>query len=153
MARIDIPTQVSVPEAVAQISSRVGSALDAEFAASVHASKSLEEFEKQMRGRQGSSGFMAFARLNHGEWTEKAGNKVDCYLFVLGNPLLAKPMIDINPLVGLYVPPRLLVYLHSDGFAHVCFDSLEDNLRDLGDERLLPQAKLVDDKLRDLAQL
>src|SRR5579871_5080843 len=95
MKRIDIPTNLSVTEAVSRIAQKIGQTSEPDFANIVSSAKTPADFQEQISKRVGSSGFISFTRLPHDKWTEKAGNKVNCYLFVLGNPNLAKPMIDL----------------------------------------------------------
>ena len=61
-------------------------------------------------------------------------------------------MLDHSPVTGMYVPTRLLVYLHADGFAHIRFDSLEDTLAFLDNEKIASGARTVDKKLLALAE-
>src|SRR6478609_747537 len=81
-----------------------------------------EEFEAIFRAREGSSGFMRFDTLDHGKWLQIMGQTAKALLVILGNPLIARTMLQHDIRAGLNVPVRLLIYEHSDGSTRVAYD-------------------------------
>src|SRR6201999_2478583 len=72
--------------------------------------KTLEEFEKLVRSREGSSGFMRFLTIDHGGWMSRYGSAAHSRMYTIGNPLIAVTMLRHSTAAGLNVPIRVFIY-------------------------------------------
>ncbi len=79
-------------------------------------------------------GLMIIANLNQGQMTSLSGHAKRCRLYLVGNPVIASGILDINPQAALYVPFRVALY-QDDGAdeAHILFDRPGSSLAQLGD--------------------
>ncbi len=100
----------SFDEVVAAFSAAVGAGDGESFRKAVGAATGPEDFEARMRALEGSSGFMLFLETDHGAWMARAGLKARAKLYIIGNPLIARTMIEHDIGVGLHVPVRVLIY-------------------------------------------
>jgi len=137
---------------VAAFESAIGSIEGHAFRKAVEASTSPEDFEARMRAYEGSSGFMLFLKLDHGAWMAQLGLPARAYLYILGNPLIARTMIEHNIGVGLNVPVRVLIYEDPNaGTGRLAYDLPSSLMARLADERVTAAAKRLDEKLSALA--
>jgi uncharacterized protein (DUF302 family) len=115
------------------------------------ATEDLEDFERTFKAREGSSGFMRFLVLDHGEWlTRFYDTPTKATLIVLGNPLIAISMLGPDVGAGLNVPTRIYIYEGLDGRTHVVYDLPSTQMGNLTDETRAAAGKL-DAKLIALA--
>jgi len=138
---------------VADFEAAIGIADEASFRAAVAASTDAEDFERRMRAFEGSSGFMLFIRIDHGAWLARIGQKARAILYVLGNPLIARTMLEHDLAAGLHVPVRVLI--HEDpasGTARLTYDLPSSLMAHIGDAQLLAAARRLDEKLTALAE-
>jgi len=52
-------------------------------------------------------------------------------LLIFGNPKLGTPAIRDNPLAGLYLPLKVLVYQDADGLVWLAYEDPKETLEDL----------------------
>src|SRR5437762_11887808 len=100
----------SFEEVVNAFESAVGSVEDTGFAVLVASTKSAEEFESQVKSRESSSGFMRFLTVDHGAWMARIGLNAKARMYTIGNPLIARTMVEHDIAAGLNVPVRLTRY-------------------------------------------
>jgi uncharacterized protein (DUF302 family) len=100
----------SFEEVVNAFESAVGSVEDTGFAALVASTKSAEEFESQVKSRESTSSFMRFLTVDHGSWMTRVGLKAKARVYTIGNPLIARTMLEHDIAAGLNVPVRLMIY-------------------------------------------
>jgi len=100
----------SFEEVVSAFESAVGSVEDTGFAVLVASTKSVEEFESQVKSRESTSGFMRFLTVDHGSWMTRVGLKAKARMYTIGNPLIARTMLEHDVAAGLNVPVRLMIY-------------------------------------------
>jgi uncharacterized protein (DUF302 family) len=112
---------------------------------------SFEEFEAAIQDMVGPSGFMTFLEVDHGGWIALAGIDLKSKLYVIGNPLIAKQMLEHEPAVGLYVPVRIAVYQGHEGKTYIDFDKPSSLLRRFNHPKVDAIATMLDEKLADLA--
>src|SRR5258708_38751986 len=106
-----------------------------------------------MHGLEGSSGFMLFLAADHGAWMARIGLKARAKLYIIGNPLIARTMIEHDIGVGLNVPVRVLIYEDPHtGTCRLAYDLPSSLMRHLNDPRVTAAAKRLDQKLSALAQ-
>ena len=117
------------------------------------ASADAQDFEARVRAIEGSSGFVRFLDIDHGAWMARIGMSARAKLYVLGNPLIARTMLQHDLGVGLNVPVRLMIYEDpGTSKARLAYDlpsSLMDRLRN---EKVNAAARRLDEKLIALAE-
>ncbi len=80
-----------------------------------------------------SAGATVFARVDHTAGAESVGMEMtDAQLLLFGNPKLGTPAMQDNPLAGLYLPLRVLVYRDDAGTVWLAYDDPKDMLAQLG---------------------
>src|SRR5262245_51923203 len=67
------------------------------------------EFERLVREREGSSGFMRFFTADHGVWGRLEGMDFRARLYIIGNPLIALTMLRHEVAAGLNVPMGIMI--------------------------------------------
>lgn len=138
---------------VADFEAALGSADDASFRGAVGASTDADDFERRIRAFEGSSGFMLFLRIDHGAWLARIGQKAQAILYVLGNPLIARTMLEHDLRAGLHVPVRVLIQEDpASGTARLTYDLPSSLMAHIGDPQLLAAARRLDEKLTALAE-
>jgi uncharacterized protein (DUF302 family) len=111
-----------------------------------------QEFEALFRAREGNSGFMRFDTFDHGKWLRVIGQTAKAVLVILGNPLIARTMLQHDVRAGLNVPVRLLIYEHIDGSTRVAYDLPSSLMSDLENADVSAAAAKLDAKLIALAE-
>jgi uncharacterized protein (DUF302 family) len=53
---------------------------------------------------------MRFLTVDHGAWLARIGLKAKARMYTIGNPLIARTMLEHNIAAGLNVPVRLMIY-------------------------------------------
>jgi uncharacterized protein (DUF302 family) len=143
----------SFDEVVAAFSAAVGAGDGESFRKAVGAATGPEGFEARMRALEGSSGFMLFLETDHGAWMARAGLKARAKLYIIGNPLIARTMIEHDIGVGLNVPVRVLIYEEPiTGACRLAYDLPSSLMGRLKNDRVNAAAKLLDQKLSALAE-
>jgi len=129
----------SFEEVVSAFESAVGSVEDIGLEALSASTKSAEDFESQVKSRESTSGFMRFFTADHGAWMARVGLNAKARMYTIGNPLIARTMLEHDIAAGLNVPVRLTYDLPS---------SLMSGLQN---EKVTAAAKKLDAKLIALA--
>jgi uncharacterized protein (DUF302 family) len=111
-----------------------------------------QEFEAVFRAREGNSGFMRFDTFDHGKWLRLIGQTAKAVLVILGNPLIARTMLQHDIRAGLNVPVRLLIYEHADGSTRVTYDLPSSLMSGLENADVSAAAAKLDAKLIALAE-
>lgn len=78
------------------------------------------------------AGATVFARVDHASGA--AGVDMDLapsQLLIFGNPMLGTPAMQANPLAGLYLPLKVLVYEDMQGQVWLAYEDPEETLDDL----------------------
>ncbi|MDI3335489.1 DUF302 domain-containing protein [Defluviimonas aestuarii] len=82
----------------------------------VPASGSVAEVMDRLETAVTGAGATVFARVDHGAGAEKVGMPIGAsQLLIFGNPALGTPAIQADPLAGLYLPLKVLVYEDAEG--------------------------------------
>jgi uncharacterized protein (DUF302 family) len=80
-----------------------------------------------------SAGLTVFARVNHGAGAVSVGADVgQSELLIFGNPKVGTPAIQDDPLAGLFLPLKVLVYEDSVGQAWIAYQDPVAMLGPLG---------------------
>lgn len=78
------------------------------------------------------AGATVFARVDHAAGAQSVDMDLGpAQLLVFGNPRLGTPAMQDNPLAGLYLPLRVLVYRDAAGQVWLAYDDPEEVLKDL----------------------
>jgi uncharacterized protein (DUF302 family) len=110
------------------------------------------EFERLVREREGSSGFMRFFTADHGVWGRLEGMDFRARLYIIGNPLIAMTMLRHEVAAGLNVPVRIMIYEDvGGGTTRFVYDLPSSLMSVLGNDQVMNAARKLDEKLIALA--
>ena len=143
----------SFDDVVAAFEAEIGHAEGDTLRQATEGATGREDFEARIRALEGRSGFMVFFEGDHGEWMAHVGLKARVKLYVIGNPLIARTMIQYDNGVGLNVPVRALIYENADGKGVVAYDLPSSLMARLANSQVTAAAKHLDEKLKALAEL
>jgi uncharacterized protein (DUF302 family) len=142
----------SFEEVVSAFESAVGSVEDTGFPALLASTKSVEEFESRVKSREGLSGFMRFLTVDHGAWLARIGLNAKARMYTIGNPLIARTMLEHDIVTGLNVPVRLMIYEDAvSRTVRLTYDLPSSLMSGLQNENVTAAAKKLDAKLIALA--
>src|SRR5947207_8719843 len=139
-------------EVVNPFESAVGSVENVGVPELLAATKSAEEFETRVRSHEGTSGFMRFLTVDHGAWLARIGLNARARMYTIGNPLIARTMLEHDIATGLNIPVRLMIY--EDAVARttrLAYDLPSSLMSGLQNESVSSAAKNLDAKLIALA--
>ncbi len=78
------------------------------------------------------AGATVFARVDHAAGAESVDMALDpAQLLIFGNPRIGTPAMQADPLAGLFLPLRVLVYRDGAGQVWLAYENPEDMLGDL----------------------
>jgi uncharacterized protein (DUF302 family) len=149
---LEYETRKSFDDAVAALEAATGDASESRYAEARSSSKDAAEFERRIKKLEGSSGFMRFLILDHGSWLSLFGVPMKAKLFILGNPLIARTMLEHNVEVGLNVPVRLMIYENGSGQVRLGYDLPSSLMSRLNQPEVTSAALKLDAKLALLAE-
>jgi uncharacterized protein (DUF302 family) len=142
----------SFEEVVSAFESAVGSVEDTGFPALLASTKSAAEFEASVQSRAGSSAFMRFLTVDHGAWMARVGLNAKARMYTIGNPLIARTMVEHDIAAGLNVPVRVMIYEDSASrTTRLAYDLPSSLMSGLQNEKVASAAKKLDAKLIALA--
>jgi hypothetical protein len=106
------------------------------------------EVEAEANRAGGTRGLMIMESLNQGVVTSLSGRAKNCRLYLVGNPVIASKILDIDPRGALYVPFRVCLYDDGGpGGAGICYDRPSSFLAALGHPGLADIGVQLDDKI------
>src|SRR5450759_1719915 len=139
-------------QVVTAFESAVGSVEETGFPALLASTKSAEEFESRVKSSEGTSGFMRFLTVDHGAWLARIGLHAKARMYTIGNPLIARTMLEHDIAAGLNVPVRLMIYEDSASrTTRLTYDLPSSLMSGLQNEKVAAAAKKLDAKLIALA--
>jgi uncharacterized protein (DUF302 family) len=142
----------SFDEVVRAFEAAVGSVENVGLEALSASTKSAEEFESQVKSREGTSGFIRFLTVDHGAWMARVGLKARARMYTIGNPLIARTMLEHDIAAGLNVPVRLMIYEEpASQTTRLAYDLPSSLMSGLKNEKVATAAKKLDAKLIALA--
>jgi uncharacterized protein (DUF302 family) len=142
----------SFEEVIRAFESAVDSVEDTGFPALLASTKSAREFESRVKSREGVSGFMRFLTVDHGAWLARIGLNAKARMYTIGNPLIARTMLEHDIAAGLNVPVRLIIYEDAvNRRTRLAYDLPSSLMSGLQNEKVTPAAKKLDAKLIALA--
>jgi uncharacterized protein (DUF302 family) len=149
--RVTITSRKSLQEVLAKFNAAVGHLNIEEFWKRVGATKTNSEMEKVVQSAIGPSGFMEFARFDHGGVVHKgkSGDHPKVFRLVIGNPLIMREMVKHVPDAGSYAPVTILIDERPDG-VHLSYDRMASFLAPYENAAALKVAKDLDTKVEAL---
>ena len=106
------------------------------------------EVEREIGKAAGPHGLMIIARADQGSLTSLSGREKRCSLYLVGNPVIASRIIDIDLRASFYVPFRVALYDAGwpDG-AVIAFDRPSSFLATLGQPEIEEIGRSLDRKI------
>jgi len=149
-----VSSKQSFAQVIAALEARLGLPADWEILPQQLAARSLswEEVAELTLPLIGTSGFTTFIKMDQGTVLSLTGKTKHIAQYSIGNHLLGVQMIEIIPEIGLYAPPRLLVYEDYEGHTFVAYDQLASLVEQYHNEDITSIARFVDLKLEALAR-
>jgi uncharacterized protein (DUF302 family) len=117
----------------------------------VGAARTKLETETIVQSALGPSGFMEFARFDHGGVVHKgeSGDHPKVFRLVIGSPLIMREMVKHVPDAGSYAPVTILIDERPDG-AHLSYDRMSSFLAPYENAEAMKVAMDLDAKVEGL---
>ena len=149
--RVTVLSRRSFQDVLSKFDAAVGHPNIEEFWKDVATAKTKSEMEKVVQSVLGSSGFMEFARFDHGGVVHKGegGDHAKVFRLVIGNPLIMRKMVKYVPDAGSYAPVTILIDERPDG-VHLSYDRMASFLAPYENAEALKVAKDLDTKVEAL---
>lgn len=139
-------------QAIKDIEAEMGKASTETLGNKLSASKNFAEFTKEIEPLAGRSNFIDVASLNWGKVMSRVPISMKAQLFVIGNPLTAKKLLEAGgPEVGLYLPTKIYVYENKQGVTQVAYDKIAPVMAQYQNAKLNMVAQEIDAALAKLA--
>jgi uncharacterized protein (DUF302 family) len=95
---------------------------------------------------------MRFLTVDHGAWLARIGLNARARMYTIGNPLIARTMLEHDIAAGLNVPVRLMIYEDAASrTTRLAYDLPSSLMSGLQNEKVAAAAKKLDAKLIALA--
>jgi len=149
--RIAVTSRKSLQDVLSKLDAAIGHPDIREFWKRVGAAKTKAEMENVVQSALGLSGFMEFARFDHGGVVHKgeSGDHPKVFRLVIGNPLIMREMVKHVPDAGSYAPVTILIDERPDG-VHISYDKMASFLAPYENAEALKVAKDLDAKVEAL---
>ena len=149
--RFNLVTRTSFQHVLAALDGAIGHPNIEEFWKHMTAAKTKLEVEKVVQSALGPSGFMEFARFDHGGVVHKgeSANHPKVFRLVIGNPLIMREMVKHVPDAGSYAPVTILIDERPDG-VHISYDRMASFLAPYENAAALKVARELDAKVEAL---
>ena len=149
--RVTVISRKSVQDVLSKFDAAVGHPNIEEFWKHMTAAKTRLEMEKVVQPALRPSGFMEFARFDHGGVVHKgeSGNHPKVFRLVIGNPLIMREMVKHVPDAGSYAPVTILIDERPDG-VHISYDRMASFLAPYENAEAFKVAKDLDAKVESL---
>ncbi len=139
-------------QAIKDIQAEMGRANTETLAEKLSASKTFEEFTEEIEFLAGRSNFINVGLLNWGKVMSRVPIGMKAILFVIGNPLTARKLLEAGgPEVGLYLPTKIYVYEDAEGITNVTYDQISPVMAQFNNPKLDTVAAAIDNALANLA--
>jgi uncharacterized protein (DUF302 family) len=149
--RVSVTSRKSLQDVLSKFDAAVGHPDIHEFWKQVSEARTRSEMETVVQSALGPSGFMEFARFDHGGVVHKgeSDNNPRVFRLVIGNPLIMREMVKHLPDAGSYAPVTILIDERSDG-VHISYDRMASLLAPYQNAAALDVARALDAKVEAL---
>jgi uncharacterized protein (DUF302 family) len=146
--RVTLTSRKALRDVLSKFDAAVGHPNIEEFWKRMTAAKTTSEMETVVQSVLGPSGFMEFARFDHGGVVRKARPEGSPGIFrlVIGNPLIMREMVKHVPDAGSYAPVTILIDERPDG-VHISYDRMTSFLAPYQNAAALDVARELDAKV------
>jgi uncharacterized protein (DUF302 family) len=118
--------------AAAAMAGLAGPSLASEDIVRVESSRDVGATADALEAAVEGAGATVFARVDHAAGAAGAGLELaPAQLLVFGNPRLGTPAMQDDPLAGLYLPMRVLVYEDAAGQVRLAYEDPAEMFEDL----------------------
>lgn len=139
-------------QAIKDIQAEMGKASTDTLAEKLSASQTFAEFTEEIEFLAGRSNFINVALLNWGKMMARVPIGMKGILFVIGNPLTARKLLEAGGAeVGLYLPTKIYVYEDGEGVTQVTYDQIGPVMAPYNNPQLDAVAAVIDKALASLA--
>src|SRR5262245_37946935 len=151
LERVTVTSRKSLQDVLSQFDAAVGCPDIEQYGKSMAAATTVAEMETVVQSALGPSGFMQFARFDHGGVVHrgKAGDASGVFRLIVGNPLIMREMVKHVPDAGSYAPVTILIYESPDG-VHLSYDRMSSFLAPYENAEALKVARDLDAKVEAL---
>lgn len=119
----------------------------------MQATGTVAEVMDRLEAAVTEAGATVFARVDHGAGAEEVGMTLaDSQLLIFGNPQLGTPVMQEDPLAGLYLPLKILAYDDGSGQVFVAYEEPEETFDDLQVDDDLEAIEKMEDALEKFAK-
>jgi uncharacterized protein (DUF302 family) len=112
--------------------------------------KEPDKIKKYIESLEGFEGLMIFGITEHGALFQLVGQKRSARQYLVGNPLFAFSMTQLDIRTALYAPLKVLVYVNDKGATVVEYDRPSDQFGQFDNKEIKKVALGLDDKLSKL---
>lgn len=149
--RVSVTSHKSLQDVLSKFDAAVGRPNIEEFWKRVSEAATNVEMEKVVGAALGPSGFVEFARFDHGGVVHKgeSGDYPKVFRLVIGNPLMMREMVKHVPDAGSYAPVTILIDERPDG-VHLSYDRMSSLLAPYENSAALKVARELDAKVEAL---
>jgi hypothetical protein len=149
--RFNLVTHKSFQHVLSALDGAIGHPHMDEFWKAVGEATTKSAMEKVIQSALGPSGFMEFARFDHGGVVHKgeSGDYSKVFRLVIGNPLIMREMVKHVPDAGSYAPVTILIDERLDG-VHLSYDRMASFLSPCENAEALKVARDLDAKVESL---
>lgn len=149
---VDIASAKPFAQVVKDLQAELGKAGTEKLMDRLSSSTTFDAFTAEMEALAGRSNLIEVAFLDWGRVLSLAGVPMKAKLFVVGNPLTARKLLEAGgPEVGLYLPTKIFVFEDAEGVTHVSYDLFTPIFADRGNDKLSTVAGVIDGVLAKLA--
>ena len=113
--------------------------------------ESWDSFRKEIERHVGPSGFILFARIDHGAWIKKIGIRRKALRLIIGNTTIAITMLRHDLTAGLFAPVELILIEEHGGHCSLTYVRPSSLMVVEPNDALLAAATQLDAKLQALA--
>jgi Domain of unknown function DUF302 len=99
----------------------------------------------------GETDFVALARLDQGVLFSLSGDLFQATLYLVGNPVIARQILEVEPASALYAPFRVAVYRDPTG-VHVAYDQPSSVFASFGSQTIDAVGVELDQKIWNSAE-
>ncbi len=147
----DVSTGLSYADLVGAFERELGRWNPSTAESMVQRKAGWKDVEAEAARAGGARGLMIIHSLNQGAVTSLSGRPKDCLLYLVGNPVIASRILDVDPRGAFYVPFRVCLYGDDGpGGAGIYYDRPSSFLAALGHPGLAEIGSELDSKIDDV---